>query len=101
MSGHAECMDVSFKFFIENGPVCSEHVELEKKFTDFVGDSIFNALKEESGGYVGEINSVYVDKEVTKDDMEQDEDGNYVFSIERVIYYEYEVQDNTYSISIQ
>ena len=101
VSGHAECMDVSFKFFIENGPVCSEHVELEKKFTDFVGDSIFNALKEESGSCVGEINSVYVDKEVTKDDMEQDEDGNYVFSIEGVIYYEYQVQDNTYSISIQ
>ena len=101
VSGHADCMDVSFKFFIENGPVCSEHVELEKKFTDFVGDSIFKALKEESGSCVGEINSVYVDKEVTKDDMEQDEDGNYVFSIERVIYYEYEVQDNTYSISIQ
>ena len=101
VSGHAECMDVSFRFVIQNGPVCSEHVELEKKFENFVGDSIFNALKEESGSYVGEINSVYVDKEVTKDDMKQDGDGNYVFSIEKVIYYEYQVQDNTYSISIQ
>lgn len=101
VSGHAESMDVSFRFLIQNGPVCSEHVELEKKFEDFVGDSIFNALKETSEGYIGEINSVYADKDVNRDDMEQDEEGNYVLSIERVTYYEYEVQDNTYSISIQ
>ena len=101
VSGHAECMDVSFRFLIQNGPVCSEHVELEKKFEDSIGDSIFNALKEISEGYIGEINSVYADKDVRRDDMEQDEEGNYVLSIERVTYYQYEVQDNTYSISIQ
>lgn len=97
-SGHAEDLDVRFRFIITNGPVCEEHIEIESRVEDQIKNDILERIKEET--YVGDVNSVYVDKEETRDSMEKDKDGNFILSIESITYYQYETNDKTISIPI-
>lgn len=97
-SGHAEDMDVSFRFIITNGPVCEEHSTLESLLEGQIKTAVLNRLKKVT--YLGEVNSVYVDVEVARDIMEKDKDGNFIFSINSITYYEYETNDKSISIPI-
>lgn len=97
-SGHAEDIDVRFTFLITNGPVCEEHFELESLIKDHIKNAILKRIQEETS--VGDVNSVYVDKEETRDSMKKDKDGNFILSIESIVYYQYETNDKTISIPI-
>lgn len=97
-SGHAEDLDVSFRFLISNGPVCEEHTDLESLFEEQIKDEIYDRLSKVT--YVGEVNSVYIDITVSRDSMEKDKDDNFILSIDEIVYYEYETEDKSISIPI-
>ena len=97
-SGHAGDVDVRFRFIITNGPVCEEHIQLESLIKDQIKNDILKRIEEETP--VGDVNSVYVDVEETRDNMKKDKDGNFILSIESIVYYQYETNDKTISIPI-
>lgn len=85
LSGYEEEVDASVRLSVVNGPVVEEHVNFETNAVKVLENKVSQVFLD-----VDEVRDVWIGKDFSKDDLDVDEEGNFLVVIKEINYNKYE-----------
>jgi len=99
VDGYGEGVNAEVFLVIKNGPVSEDHINFEKSLKVSIENDIQDSLSRRVDE-LSEINSLYIDFETSMENLNKDENGNYIIFLDHVYCYMYDGEERRVLIPI-